>query len=62
MNNKETNKLHLEMWIFVQGIATIIATSYFVLDKEYISNIITDIIFELKLTYDVSGIEGGINK
>lgn len=62
LNNKEANKLHLEMWVFVHGIATMIATSYLVLDEEHISNMITDIFFGLKSTYGVSDIEGGTSK
>lgn len=33
---------HLEMWIFVHGIATMIATSYLEWDDEFINRVITD--------------------
>jgi len=36
------NKIHLEMWIFAHGIATIIATSYLDLKDEMISEFLTD--------------------
>ena len=33
---------HLEMWAYVHGLATMIATDYFTLDTEFISELITD--------------------
>lgn len=33
---------HLEMWIFVHGMATMLATSYLELDEEFISRVLTD--------------------
>ena len=33
---------HLEMWIYVHGIATMLATSYLELDEEFISRVMTD--------------------
>lgn len=33
---------HLEMWIYVHGIATMLAISYLELDEEFISRVITD--------------------
>ena len=35
--------MHLEMWTCVHGIATMIATSFLVLDRELISSILTDV-------------------
>ena len=35
--------MHLEMWVCVHGIATILATSFLELDWELISNMLTDI-------------------
>ena len=35
--------LHLEMWTFVHGIATMMATSFLLLDWELISDMLTDV-------------------
>lgn len=35
-------KFHTEMWIFVHGIATMIATGYLEIDDEYVSDMLTD--------------------
>ena len=40
--------LHLEMWIFVHGIAVMIATSYLKWDEDFISQALTDSFFGLK--------------
>ena len=42
---------HLEMWIYVHGIATMIATSYLEFDKELISKRLTDSYLGLKKHY-----------
>ncbi len=42
LNEQEASLFHLEMWITVHGIATMIATSYLELDMETISRILTD--------------------
>lgn len=42
---------HIEMWIYVHGIATMIATQYLDLDEEFISRVITDAYNGLKLHY-----------
>ena len=39
----ESHKLHAEMWIFVHGIATMLATGYFDWDDGMISDMLTDI-------------------
>ena len=39
---KKANRFHLEMWIYVHGIATLLATSYLPLEWEEISSILTD--------------------
>lgn len=39
---------HLEMWLYVHGIATMIATSYLNWDDEFISKVITDAYMGLK--------------
>lgn len=42
MSEKEAYAFHIEMWIFVHGMATMIATNYLDLDKAYISKVLTD--------------------
>ena len=34
--------LHLETWLYVHGIATMIATNYLEWDSEFVSNALTD--------------------
>ena len=40
---KTAELIHLEMWAFVHGIATMLATSFLNLDEELISSMLTDI-------------------
>ncbi len=42
MSEQEAYTFHVEMWIFVHGMATIIATNYLDLDEEFISKVLTD--------------------
>ncbi len=42
---------HLELWVFVHGIATMLATSYLDWDMEFISRTLTDAYEGLKLRY-----------
>ena len=42
MGEKEAYTFHMEMWIFVHGMATMVATNYLDLDKAYISRVLTD--------------------
>lgn len=42
---------HLEMWLYVHGIATMIATSYLEWDDAFISKVITDAYMGLKHRY-----------
>lgn len=39
---EEAYRLHLEMWLFVHGIAAMIATSYLVWDEDTVSGMLTD--------------------
>lgn len=43
---------HLEMWVFVHGIATMIATGFFELDESLISDVLSDAYQGLKKRYD----------
>lgn len=42
LNEEDAYLFHVEMWIFVHGIATMIATSYLDWDMESISRVLTD--------------------
>lgn len=42
LDYESAKKFHIEMWIFVHGIATMIATSYLDLGETFISEIISD--------------------
>ena len=42
MSQKEAYAFHIEMWIFVHGMATMLATNYLSLDEAYISRVLTD--------------------
>lgn len=48
ITKEEAELFHLEMWICVHGIASMIATSFLDLDKETISNILSDNFLGLK--------------
>lgn len=53
LSHEEATLLHLEMWICVHGIATMLATSYITLDEELISKILTDTYEGIKNRFDV---------
>lgn len=42
LSAENAHMFHLEMWMYVHGIATTIATSYLEWDEEFISRVITD--------------------
>jgi len=42
MNEQDAHTFHIEMWIFVHGMATMLATNYLDLEEAYISRVITD--------------------
>lgn len=48
---EDATTFHMEMWAFVHGIATMLATSYLDLEDEEISNMLTDIFLGVKLRY-----------
>ena len=43
ITREKAELIHLEMWVCVHGIATILATSYLSLERELISDILTDV-------------------
>lgn len=42
LNEEDAYIFHLEMWIYVHGIAAMLATSYLEWDEEFISRVLTD--------------------
>lgn len=50
---------HIEMWVYVHGIATMIATSYLELDWETVDRILTDAYLGLKERYCRRGLNNG---
>lgn len=51
LSKEQARRFHLEMWIYVHGIATILATSYLPLEWEDISSMVTDAYEGLKKRY-----------
>ena len=51
ISEDEAYLFHLEMWLYVHGIATMIATSYLDWDNEFISRVLTDAYMGLKYRY-----------
>lgn len=51
LSKDEAYLFHLEMWLYVHGIATMIATSYLDWDAEFISKVLTDGYAGLKYCY-----------
>lgn len=49
----EAYKLHIEMWVFVHGIAAMISTGFITWDEEFISSALTDAYSGLKHKYEV---------
>ena len=48
ISEEKARMFHLEMWIYVHGIATMIATSYCDFELDYISDLISDMYLGLK--------------
>lgn len=42
LNEEDARLFHLEMWVFVHGIASMIVTNYLDWDEETVSNVLTD--------------------
>ena len=51
ISEDEAYILHLEMWLYVHGIATMVATSYLDWDMEFISRSVSDAYSGLKQLY-----------
>lgn len=52
-------RLHMELWIFVHGIATMIVTGYLNWDEAMVSGILTDAYMGLKARYTEGGAQDG---
>lgn len=52
MSVQDAYTFHVEMWIFVHGIATAIATNYLDLEEDYISRTITDAYMGIKSRFE----------
>ena len=55
LREKTAERFHLEMWAYVHGIATMMATNYLELDRELVSEMITDAYQGLKTRYEAKG-------
>lgn len=53
LDSNSVRLFHLEIWIFVHGIATMIATDYLTFDKDFISRLLTDTFQGLKKRFEV---------
>lgn len=62
LSEEEAYLFHLEMWIYVHGIATMIVTSYLDWDMEFISKVLTDAYVGLKCRYHKEGETDGRNQ
>lgn len=51
VSEDEANMFHLELWVYVHGIATMIATSYLNWDEDFVSRTLTDAFEGLKHRY-----------
>lgn len=51
LSEEDAYLFHMESWIYVHGIATMVATNYLDWDMEFISNALTDFYQGLKLHY-----------
>ena len=56
LSQEEAYRFHLEMWLYVHGIATMIATSYLEWDLEFISQALTDGYMGLRYRYCGEGL------
>ena len=49
---EEATTFHMEMWVYVHGIATMLATAYLDLEYDEISDMLTDAFLGLKMRYE----------
>lgn len=55
LDKEKAYKFHIEMWIYVHGIAAMTATSYLDFDEETVSEFLSDAYMGLKLRYNIEG-------
>lgn len=55
LTEQDAFQFHLEMWIYVHGIATMMATSYLELEWDFISKLLTDAFSGLRTRYQERG-------
>ncbi|MCM1025173.1 MAG: TetR/AcrR family transcriptional regulator [Roseburia sp.] len=60
LGEEEAYRFHIEMWIYVHGIATMIATSYLDWDMEFIEQTLTDEYIGLKYRFCQAGDQKGV--
>ena len=58
LSREEAYRFHMEMWIYVHGIATMIATAYLEWDLDFISAALTDAYQGLRLRFGQTGQTG----
>ena len=51
ISKERAERMHLEMWVSVHGIATLLVTSFLSLDRELISQMLTDIYQGIRTRY-----------
>ena len=51
LSREQAERFHLEMWVVVHGIASMIATSYLIWNEEQISGVMTDFYTGLRTVY-----------
>ena len=51
LSEEDAYRFHLEMWVYVHGIATMIATSYLEWDLDTVSEVLTDAYVGLKYRF-----------
>ena len=51
LSREEAERFHLEMWVFVHGIASMLATSYLDWEMETVSDVLTDAYMGLKARF-----------
>lgn len=52
LRDSDARLFHLEMWAYVHGIATMLATGFFDIDMELVSKMITDAYSGLRMKYE----------
>lgn len=53
LTDDKAERFHAECWVFVHGIATMLATSYLDIDDETVSALLTDMFTGLKMRNNI---------